>query len=351
MSAEKSYGFGIIGTGMVAAVHAAAIRATDGAELVAVLGREPGRTARFGERFEVTTYTSLGEFLAHPGLEVVNICAPSGTHALLGIQVAQAGKHLMVEKPVDISLEAADKLIAVCQQVGVKLAVISQRRFEPDVQRLRQALDERRFGRLILGDAFNKWYRTPEYYQSGDWRGSYSVDGGGALMMQAIHYVDLLQWLMGPVRSVQALTRTAAHAIEAEDIAIALLNFENGAVGVLEATTAVYPGLLERLEISGLNGTVVLEGGKVKTWAFKDEATGQTAPVTEGTTGTGGSGATDPAAITNTGHASQIADMVAALREGREPIINGQEARKPLELILAVYQSAREGRVVELPLT
>lgn len=346
MSQEKSYCFGIIGTGMVAAVHAAAIQATPGAELVAVMGRDASRTGKFSERFGVPAYTSLEKFLAHPGLDVVNICTPSGQHASIGIQAAQAGKHLMIEKPVEITLEAADRLMAVCQAKGVKLAVISQRRFEPDVQRLRGTLEEGRFGRL--GDAINKWYRSPQYYESGDWRGSYKGDGGGALMMQAIHYVDLLQWMMGQVCSVQAVTRTAMHAIEAEDITLALLTFENGAVGVLQASTAVYPGLLERLEISGLNGTVVLEGGKIKLWAFQDEAA--TAATAGSATGPGGSGAGDPAAITNIGHAAQVADMVAALREGREPAVNGQEARKPLEIILAIYQSAREGRIIELPL-
>lgn len=349
MSEEKTYGFGIVGAGMIASVHAEAIRATPGAELVAVLGRNAARATLLGEKYGVPAYTDLEQFLLQPGLDVVNVCTPSGQHAAVGVRVAQAGKHLIVEKPLDISLQAADRLIEACQAAGVKLAVISQRRFEPDVQRLKQAIEQNRFGPLVLGDTIIKWYRTQQYYDSATWRGSYELDGGGALMNQGVHYVDLLQWMMGPVRSVQALTRTATHNIEVEDIALALLTFENGAVGVLQASTAVYPGLLERLEISGRNGTVVLEGGKIKTWAFQDE---ENVPlqVVEGTTGTGGSGATDPAAITIVGHTSQVSDMVAALREGREPAINGQAARKPLEIILAVYRSAREGREVTLPL-
>ena len=338
-------GFGIIGLGMIAHKHAQAIQATPGAKLMAGLGTNPGRAADFAAKYGVKAYTDLDTFLAHPGLSVVNICVPSGDHAHFGMAAALAGKHVMVEKPLEVTVEAADRLIEACRKAGVKLAVISQRRFEPHIQRLRNAIEAGHFGELLSADVFIKWYRTQEYYDSAPWRGTYRLDGGGALMNQGVHYVDVLQWLVGQVKSVRAITRTAAHNIEVEDLALALLTFENGAVGVLEASTMHYPGLLERLEISGRNGTAVLEAGKFKVWEFKlppDEA-----PVQIDDT-VGESGAKNPGDISYQGHAYQVADMVAALRENREPAITGEDGRKPLEIIQAVYQSAREGREIFL---
>jgi UDP-N-acetyl-2-amino-2-deoxyglucuronate dehydrogenase len=343
--ASPEIGFGIIGLGMIAHKHAQAIAAVPGAKLVALLSSDEKKAAEFAARYGGAPYTDLDAFLADPALQVVNICVPSGDHARYGIPAAQAGKHLMVEKPLEITVEAADRLIAACHEAGVKLAVISQRRFEPDVQQLRRALDSGLFGPLISADVFIKWYRTQEYYDSAEWRGTYRLDGGGALMNQGVHYVDVLQWLAGPVRSVRAITRTAAHKIEVEDLALALLTFENGAVGLLEASTAHYPGLPERLEISGLNGTAVVEAGKFKVWEFK-EPSGET--VDTNSDQPGETGAKNPGDITSRGHAYQVADMVAALREGRDPAITGEDGRKPLQIIQAVYQSARENREIFL---
>lgn len=345
MTASSEIGFGIIGLGMIAPKHAQAITAVPGAKLAAVLSSDEKKAAEFAARYGGTPYTDLDAFLTDPALQVVNICVPSGDHARYGIPAARAGKHLMVEKPLEITVEAADSLIAACHEAGVKLAVISQRRFEPDVQQLRRALDSGLFGPLISADVFIKWYRTQEYYDSAEWRGTYRLDGGGALMNQGVHYVDVLQWLAGPVKSVRAITRTAAHKIEVEDLALALLTFENGAVGLLEASTAHYPGLPERLEITGLNGTAVLEAGKFKVWEFK-EPSGETVDTNSGQPGE--TGAKNPGDITSRGHAFQIADMVAALREGRDPAITGEDGRKPLQIIQAVYQSARENREIFL---
>ncbi|MDB5081622.1 MAG: hypothetical protein JWP00_3546 [Chloroflexi bacterium] len=339
-------GFGLIGLGMIAPKHAQAIKATPGARLVAVLGTDPDRAAAFAAQYGGQPYTDLAAFLAHPGLDVVNICTPSGDHAHSGSAAARAGKHVMVEKPLEVSLEAADRLIETCHKAGVKLAVISQRRFEPDIQRLRQALNAGYFGPLLSADVFIKWYRSQEYYDSAPWRGTYELDGGGALMNQGVHYVDVLQWLAGQVKSVRAITRTAAHNIEVEDLALAILTFENGAVGLLEASTIHFPGLLERLELTGCNGTAVLEAGKFRVWQFKTPPETEIAPYMDDVPGE--SGAKQPGDITYRGHAYQVADMVAAIREDRDPAITGEEGRKPLEIILAVYQSAREGREIFL---
>ncbi len=339
-------GFGIIGLGNIAHKHAQAIRATPGAKLVAGLGTHPGRAVDFMAQYGGgQSYTELDAFLAHPGLSVVNICTPSGDHARFGIAAAQAGKHVMVEKPLEVNLEAADRLIEVCRKAGVKLAVISQRRFEPNVQHLRKAIQAGYFGELLSADVFIKWYRSQEYYDSAPWRGTYRLDGGGALMNQGIHYVDVLQWLVGPVKSVRAMTRTAAHNIEVEDLVLAMLTFENGAVGLLEASTMHFPGLPERLEITGRNGTAVLEAGKFKVWEVKSPPKEALAQIDDTP---GETGAKSPGDITYRGHGYQIADMVMAFREQRNPAITGEDGRRPLEIIQAVYQSAREGREVFL---
>jgi predicted dehydrogenase len=357
MSENNTIGFGIIGCGVIGPTHADAILANQeqGARLLAVFDTMPEAAKKMGTRYNVQAYNDLAAFLAHPDLQVVNICVPSGLHAELGVRAAKAGKHVIVEKPLDILLASADHLIQTCREHQVKLAVISQHRFCPAMRQLQEALQAGRMGDLVLGDAIIKWYRTQQYYDSAGWRGTYAVDGGGALMNQGIHYVDLLQWVMGPVKSIRAVTKTLAHEIEVEDVAIAILQFENGAIGTIQGSTAVYPGLPERLEISGRNATVVIEADKIKTWEFKDEKgeTGNYGSITDSDNddnSDNASAAADPAALSATGHAFQVADMIAAIHDKREPALNGEEARKPLEIILAIYQSSRENREVFLPL-
>jgi predicted dehydrogenase len=320
--------------------------------LRAVVDTNPEAAQRRGQEFGVEAYIDLRRVLERLDIDVLCICVPSGEHAEIGVQAAQAGKHVLVEKPLEVSLEAADRLIAACSHHGVKLAVISQHRFDADVQRMRAALEAGRFGRLLLGDAIIKWYRTQQYYDSGKWRGTWQLDGGGALMNQGVHYADLLQWMMGPVERVVARFATAVHTIEVEDVALALLTFRNGALGVLQASTAVYPGLPERLEVTGTDGTAIVEAGEVRVWEFKDEK-GEAAPYgakVRSTAARAPAAARDPAALQIAGHVAQIGDMIAAVESGRDPVITGEEARKPLEIILAVYESARSGCEVVLPL-
>ncbi len=352
---ERTFGFGIIGAGVIAPFHARAIAELPNARLVAVADVIPEAAAQRGAELGVDHYSDIDTLLARPDVDVVSVCVPSGLHAEVGVRAAAAGKHLVVEKPIDITLEAADRLIGACRHHGVALAVISQHRFGGAVQRLRGLIDEGRLGRLVIGDAIVKWYRTQAYYDSGEWRGTWSLDGGGSLMNQGVHYTDLLQWMMGPVDRVFARCATAAHErIEVEDIAVAVLHFASGALGVLQASTAVYPGLPERLEVTGTGGTVVIEAGRMRICELKDEK-GETeaygAKVRTGEpAGDENGGANDPAAISHAGHRIQIADLLEAIQTGRPPTITGEEARKPLELILAIYQSAREGREVSLPL-
>ena len=349
----RAFGFGIIGCGVIAPFHARAIAELPNARLVAVTDAVPERARDLAMQFGVDHHDELDALLARPDVEIVSVCVPTGLHASIGMQVAAAGKHVVVEKPIEVTLEAADRLIAACHASDVKLAVISQHRWDPGVRELKELADSGRLGRLVLGDAVVKWYRTQQYYDSGDWRGTRNLDGGGALMNQGVHYVDLLQWVMGPVDQVFARCRTSAHeGIEVEDIAVAVLSFASGAVGVVEGSTAVYPGLSERLEVTGTGGTVIVEAGEVKVRELKDEK-GETSPYggQVALAGVGRSqGAADPAEISYRGHREQLADLMEAIETGRRPFIDGAEARKPLEIILAVYESARTGRDVTLPL-
>ena len=335
-------GFGIVGPGTIGKVQAEAINAIPGARLVAICGRDEQRTSEFAGRFGAAGYTDYEKFLAHPGLQIVNICTPSGMHADQGRLAAAAGKHVLVEKPIEISLERADELIRACDAARVKLGVIFQSRFVPAVQRIRQAMDEGRFGRLLLGDAYVKWYRAPEYYAAGSWHGTLALDGGGALINQAIHTLDLLRSLMGPAETVFAMKGALRYPhIEAEDTLVGTIRFQNGALGVIEATTSVTPGFKRRIEISGERGTVILDGDNISHWSLPDESQSGEASAAQLT-----DGSADPKAISTEGHRLQIEEMMRAVIEDREPFVNGREGRKSLELVEALYRSATLGQPV-----
>jgi predicted dehydrogenase len=341
---KSEIGFGVAGCGLIGKVQSEAIQSIAGARLLAVCGRDAARTADFAARFGATGYTDYDAFLRHPGLQVVNVCTPSGLHAEQGIRAAEAGKHVLVEKPIEISLERADALIAACDRTKVKLGVIFQSRFLPAARRMKQAIDEGRLGRLMLGDAIVKWYRAPEYYGDGSWHGTMALDGGGALINQAIHTVDLLQWMMGPVESAFAMKSALRYPhIEAEDTLVGSLRFRNGALGVVQAATSAKPGFKRRVEISGERGTVILDGDAIGCWAIEGEEA-----VTGGEQITDGSA--NPAAISNEGHRRQIEDLMQAVREDRAPMIDGREGRRSLEVVAALYESSTLGAAVQLAL-
>lgn len=339
----QEIGFGVVGGGMIGAVQAAAIQQIKGARLLAVCGRDEARTAEFAARFGAVAYTDYDAFLRTPGLQVVNICTPSGTHAELGIKAAETKKHVLVEKPIEINLQQADALIAACDKAGVKLGVIFQSRFLPAVQRIKRAVDEGRLGKLMIGDAYVKWYRAPEYYAPDSWHGTLAADGGGALINQAIHTVDLLRWVMGPVEMAFAMKGALRYPhIEAEDMLVGSVKFQNGALGVIQASTSAKPGFKRRMEISGERGTIILDGDAISVWAIdgEDNDAGEGEQITDGSA--------NPAAISNEGHRRQIEDMMHAVVEDRAPMIDGREGRKSLELVAALYASANEGRPVKL---
>ena len=342
-------GFGIVGTGVIAAIHADAIALLPDARLVAVTDVATGAAAAFAAAHGCAAEPDLGSLLARRDVEVVCVCVPSGLHAVVGVQAAKAGKHLVVEKPIDVSLEAADRLIDAAQAAGVALTVISQHRFDPGLIELKRLLDDRALGRLVLGEASTKWYRTQAYYDSAAWRGTDAMDGG-SLMNQGVHYVDLLRWCMGPPAEVSAVCSTQAHQIEAEDTALALVRFASGAVGTILSSTAAFPGFPQRLEITGTEGTVIVEDGRIVRRALSGGSAGPAASADSAADSAAGdpSAAADPAAVDAASHAAQLADLLDAVDTGREPAVSGRSGRDALEIILAVYESSRTGRPVRL---
>ncbi|MCD6318182.1 Gfo/Idh/MocA family oxidoreductase [Candidatus Aerophobetes bacterium] len=345
MSSEKKLRFGIVGAGVAGSLQAEAIVSLKEAKLVAIAAVSEKRVKKLAEKYGVTYYTDYKKMLKRKDIDIVSVCTPSGCHSEIAVAAAEANKHVIVEKPIETTLEKANRIINACKNKGVKLSVISQHRFDIGVLKLHRALEENKFGRLILGDAHVKWYRSQKYYDSANWRGTWELDGGGILINQAIHTIDLLQWIMGPVDSVYANVATLAHKIEVEDVATALVKFKNGALGVIEGSTAIYPGQPEQLGIYGEKGTVILEGNRIKKWEFMDR---KEKFIEERKISTG---ASDPNAIGSEAHKAQIKDIIEAIKEDREPAVTGEEGRKVLEIILAIYRSAKTNKPIKLPLS
>jgi predicted dehydrogenase len=346
------FGFGIVGCGMIANFHSQAIAHIKGAKIVACFDSFASSAERFAVANGCRQYARLEDMLKDKAVDVVTVCTPSGAHGDPAVKACHAGKHVVVEKPLEITLAKCDAIINAAAKNRVKICTIMPSRFSPANQALKQAIDAGRFGKLTLGDSYVKWWRTQQYYDSGGWRGTWALDGGGAYMNQAIHNVDLIQWFMGDVAEVTGFTGTLAHErIEVEDVGVAAIRYKNGALGVIEATTSAFPGLLKKTEIHGTQGTVIVEQDDVLLWKFekeskKDEAIRQRFAQKIG----GGGGASDPKAISYTGHMEQLKDFLKAIDSGREPLVTGEEGRKSVEIILAIYKAAKTGKPVKLPL-
>lgn len=345
-------GFGIIGCGMIANFHAKAIGDIRGGKLVACFDTFAASADRLAASTGCKAYHRLDDMLANPAVEIVTIGTPSGAHLEPAVAAARAGKHVIVEKPLEITLKRCDRIIEECNKAGVKLSAIFPSRFHEPSQEIKRAVESGRFGKLTMGDAYVKWWRNQQYYDSGAWRGTWELDGGGALMNQAIHSVDLLTWLMGPVSEIRAQMATLAHErIAVEDVAVATLKFANGALGVIEASTATFPGYLKRIEIQGTGGSAVMEEEDLIKWDFakpdrRDAAIREDMQKTKST----GGGASDPTAIGYHGHAKQFRDVVEAIKKARTPAVDGIEGRRSVEIILGIYKAAETGRPVQLPL-
>lgn len=341
--------FGVIGMGAIGELHAAVISELADAALVAISSRNEEKVGKLAAKFNADGHTDYCDLIKRDDVDVVCICTASGTHADIGLDCLKAGKHILVEKPIDISLAKVDRMIEEADARGLKIGCIFQLRFFADSHKTKKAIEDGRLGRIVLGDAYMKFHRDQGYYDNASWKGTLALDGGGALMNQGIHGIDLLQWLMGDVESVCAAADTLAHEnIAVEDTAVAVLRFRSGAMGVIEGATSVYPDIPQRLEIHGTKGTIVLEGTEftsIRRWQTTD---GSVDIVREAAQHIAGPEAV--AELGGKGHRIQIQDMIGAIREDRKPLVDGLDGRQSLEIVLAIYKSAREEKIIHLPL-
>ncbi len=345
--------FGIIGAGMIGHFHAKAITAMTGGSLHSVFDLRPEAAEKLANEYGAKSHSDMAAFLADPELEIVTVGTPSGAHLEPSLAALNAGKHVICEKPLEVTVERIDELMDAAKTNGKTLAAVLNRRFHPGMEAFKKAADEGRFGKLTSASCYVKWYRDQAYYDSAAWRGTWALDGGGALMNQSIHTIDALIYLAGPVKSVQANAACLAHTdIEVEDIAVAILEFENGARGVIEGSTCTWSkdGHPARVQLAGTEGSVFLADEAFELWDFMHEKPEDASVKTKLMKGQeAGLGANDPSAISFYQHQRNFEEVVNAIREGREPSTSASEARKPVVLIRAIYESARnEGKKVHL---
>ncbi|TYP79397.1 putative dehydrogenase [Paenibacillus methanolicus] len=340
---SKIIHFGIVGAGVISASHAKVISGNPHARLLAVCDVDREKAEKLARAYGAAhIFTELADMLALEQLDVVIICLPSGMHEAAAIAAANAGKHILCEKPIDITLEKIDRMLEAADKNNVKLGCVYQRRTMPEAIAARQAIQEGKLGKMVLGDAYLKYYRSPEYYKSAGWRGTWEHDGGGALMNQGVHGIDLIQWMMGDIASVFAHSAALVRDIEVEDTAVVAVKYKSGALGVIQGATSVYPAQDTRFELHGEKGTFIFGDNGIQLWKTADDSV--EIP--------GGSEAASPGAdprdISLEGHVVLIDDMIDAVLNDREPMINGAEARKAVAVIIAIYESSRTGKEVFL---
>ena len=340
----------IIGCGNIGPHHANCYGATREAQLAAVVDIVPERAEKVARKHGVPFYTDFREVLKRKDIDIIDVCVPSGLHGDIAMAAAKAGKHCLSEKPLDVTPQRCDQIIRAFKKSGTTLGGMYQHRFADDSQRAKAAIEAGRLGRITLATCSTNWWRTQEYYDSGDWRGTWKLDGGGCLMNQGIHAIDLLVWLAGPVRSVTARTALLGHErIEVEDVAVATVEFASGALGIIQGTTTVFPGAAVRHEIMGTDGMIYLEDDKATLWQLRDEIeTGKTGPAAAGPAGVGA--AAHWSNLSNDLFVRCIDNFARAVREGQSPLVTGEEHKKSVEVICAIYQSAQTGKTVTLPL-
>jgi predicted dehydrogenase len=342
----EGIGVGILGTGMSAGMHARALQSVPDVRVEAVAATSLAKAQAFAAEWGIPRAgVGLESLLREPAVQLVHLCTPPYLHVEEARACAAAGRHVLIEKPMARNVAEADAIIQACAEAGVTLACLFQYRFMPLAQRARAALLEGELGRVISADVFVKWWRSPEYYRSGSWRATRAKEGGGVLINQAIHLIDLAQWLVGPVEELQGLAHTGFHDIETEDIGLALLRYASGAVGVLDATTVAYPGFAERIEIHGELGTLILNQGQgTLEWHLKGEA----GPRIEGATEQRQAAAGDPRQISYAGHIAEFTQVIEALLARRRPPIDGAGGRAAVAIVEAIYRSSASRRPVRL---
>jgi UDP-N-acetyl-2-amino-2-deoxyglucuronate dehydrogenase len=343
-------GFGIIGCGVGATFHLKGIRSAQNAKLIAVADMDSQKAMKFAKENNIPVwYDDYKKLLNRLDIEIVCICTPSGLHSDVAVEAAKAGKHIICEKPMDITLPAADRMIKAAEQAKVKLGIVLQWRSYDSMQKVRQAVREGWLGKMVLGDAYLKYYRAQGYYDSAVWRGTWAMDGGGALMNQGIHGIDILQWIMGDVETVYARADHLVRNIEGEDTAVAVVTYKSGAYGTIIGTTAAFPAEDPRLQFHGELGTILMEEQIIKKWVVQGRD-GNPKDMTPQSDITKIGGISDPTTLETCGHEKIIQNMLDALRYNQELYCSGIEGRKSIELILAIYESAKTGKEVKLPL-
>jgi predicted dehydrogenase len=321
--------FALVGAGVIGEAHAKALDSLEGSELVAVADVVPGLAEALAAPRGADASDDLKRVLARDDVDAVGICVPSGLHADIAVAALEAGKHVLIEKPIDVTLAAADRIIEAERRSGRVATVISQRRFQPAFAFLRKEIEAGRLGRMTSGIAESPFWRSQSYYDSGGWRGTWKLDGGGALMNQGIHVLDLLVWMLGEPVEVSAYAATLAHErIEVEDTVAATILFGSGAIGTITATTAAHPGRTVRLTVNGDAGSAVVDADRLE---YLHEAGDQSPRIA------------DLQLSTDPGHAAQYADFVAAVQDGRPPAITTTDGRRALAVIIAIYESAAKG--------
>jgi len=341
----KVWNFGIIGAGLIAEFHAKAIQSLPNARLTGITGTNIVKARKLAEKYNCRAYENITEMLKRADIDIVTIATPSGAHMEPAIEAARAGKHVLCEKPLEITLERIDRMIEVHEKAGTKLGGIFNYRYNEPVRLLKSAVDNGRFGTLTFAAIYVPWWRSDDYYKD-SWHGTLKLDGGGALMNQAIHMIDLLQYMIGPVESLSGFTATLGHKIEVEDTGAAVLRFKNNALGMIYGSTASFPGQFRRIEITGTRGTVIQEENSFKLLQFADQTEEDKEILRRFSQIHGGGGVSDPGAIPFEPHARNIAAFIESVEGGEEFEINGQEARKAVEIIQAIYTSTRDSRIV-----
>ena len=340
---KKTYGFGIIGCGVISKWHASAVENIENAALIGAYDAFKPSAEKFAAEHGCRVFDTLEEMFDRKEIDIVCICTPSGLHTPIAIQAADAGKNVVVEKPMAITKDQISDLIAAVERNKIKLAVISQLRFTNAMQKVKSAIDNGELGRLLVGDVYMKYYRSPEYYASANWRGTWEMDGGGALMNQGIHGIDVLQYLMGGVKSVFGVCKTLARDIAVEDTASVVVEYKNGAVGTIQGTTCVEPGYPRYIEISGTRGTVMLKEDVVVRWDVDGKQLDESR-IPKGNYNS----FRNPATFDLENHRRQIADLIDAIENDRKPLVDVYEGKKPVEIILAAYESSRLGKKIML---
>jgi UDP-N-acetyl-2-amino-2-deoxyglucuronate dehydrogenase len=340
-------GFVIIGAGNIAQAHVEAIAQLEDAYVVGVTSATPAKARRFAERYGVRAYGDLADALADDEVRAVSVCTPSGAHLQSAVAAAEAGRHVVVEKPLEVTSARARAIVEAADRAGVKLATIFMGRFSDAAQRLKAAIDAGRLGRLLQADADLKWYRSQAYYDSAAWRGTWALDGGGALINQGIHQLDLLLWLAGPVDEAFAYAGTLNHErLEVEDTLVAVLRYRSGALGTFTAATSLYPGRPKGLDVHGTEGSVGLRDDEIVTWEVGGSSEQEREALLRSTVGRVSGTFSDPMAMSFENHRRQLEDFVRAIGEDRPPLVDGREGLRSVELVEAIYRSVRERRPV-----